>query len=83
MVELAVAGVQLATGVGPVVAVLQITPAPLAFGADGVQVATPTGAELTVAQVVAVQLLPDVAEAGVQVPTLVGPVVTTGQVVVV
>ena len=72
--ELAAAGVQVATGVGPVVMLPQVTVA------DGVQVSTAPG--VVQPQVVVVQALDELAVAGVQEGTEVGPVVVTGQVVV-
>lgn len=53
------------------------------FGADGLQVATATSVLLFGPQVVVVQLLPASPVAGVHEATPVGPVRSTGQVVVV
>ena len=54
-----------------------------AVGPDGVQLTTGTFVELLGAHVVAVQLLPELAAAGVQLATPVGPVVLFPQVVAV
>jgi hypothetical protein len=55
----------------------------LEVGATGVQVCTPAGVPLVVAQVVASQPLPAAAAAGVHEATAVGPVVAVVQVVAV
>jgi hypothetical protein len=43
-----VCGVHVATPIGPVRLLLQVTPCPLPFGPLGVQLVTPTGAPFTV-----------------------------------
>lgn len=85
LAALAVAAVQLATAVGPVVIVWQdvVFHALPELPAAPVQDATPVQGVLLGVQVVAVQLLPELATAAVHDATPVGPVLTGVQVVAV